>query len=268
MFLLVIAGCLCLGLSLCVYLSFCSPYRIRNWRGLILLVVTFTVYSVFTSIVPFCQLYLIYFLFFIDVHSFRCLFHTICVFYCVIESFFYLFTVEEARLLNTRSLPRRLPLPDNYGEQFIDRISNVYEKSQEDFRICFAGWFNGVDQSSCDSIYEENILEYISMATYGVKYWNEMTKKQQKYVSRLFHKGYLKKYPKQRLKIKSGYNDRIQLKNPYRDLIQYTHYPLMKYLLSACARSITVMMLKTMGYEYHVVDNVAFYIRKFTKKTR
>jgi hypothetical protein len=83
----------------------------------------------------------------------------------VIESFFYLFTIEEARLLNIRSLPRRLSLPENYDEQFIDRILNVYETSHDDFWVCFAGWFNGVDNSNWNFIYEENILEYISMAT-------------------------------------------------------------------------------------------------------
>ncbi len=106
------------------------------------------------------------------------------------------------------------------------------------------------------------------MATYGVKYWNEMTDEQQKHIRDLFHKGYLKKYPEQRMKIKAGYNNQIQLKHPYRDLIEYTHYPLIKYLLFACVRSIMLLVLKSMGYEYHIIDNITFYIRKYPKKTR
>jgi hypothetical protein len=268
MFFLVILGCLFLCLVISVYLLFYSSYRIRNFNGFILLFLTFTIHSIFIGVLPICLVYLLYFLVFIDVHLFDCLFHTICVFYCIIESFFYLFTVEEGRLLNIRSLPRRPLLPKNYDEQFIDRILNVYKTSDEDFRICFAGWFNGVEKSTWNLIYEDNILEYIAMATYGVKYWNEMTDEQQKHIRNLFYKGYLRKYPEQRVKIKTGYNDQIQLKHPYRDLIEYTNYPLIKYLLFACVRSIMVLVLKSMGYEYHIIDNITFYIRKYPKKTR
>ena len=268
MFLLVVSTCLLLCLIISVYLLFCSPYRIRNSNGFILLFLTFTIHSIFISILPICQFYLLYFLVFIDVYSFESLFHTSCVFYCVIESFFYLFTIEEARLLNIRSLPPRLPLPKNYDEQFVDRILNVYSTSNEDFRVCFAGWFNGVGKSNWDSIYEDNILEYMSMATYGVKYWNEMTEEQQKHITHLLYEGYLKKYPEQRVKIKPGYNDQIQLKHPYRDVIEYTHYPLTKYILFACVRNIMILVLKSMGFKYHIIDNITFYIRTYSKKTK
>ncbi|CAF3520320.1 unnamed protein product [Rotaria sp. Silwood1] len=257
-----------LSLIICVYLIFYSPYRIRNWHGFIILFFTFTFHSIFIYTLPFCQIYLVYFLIFIDINSFNCFYHTIIIFYCVFESFFFLFNVEEARFLSNRPLPERLPLPKNYDEQFVDRILNVYEKSQDDFRVCFVGWFNGIKNSSCDLIYEENILEYIAMATYGIEYGNEMTDKQQQHIKRLLYKGYLKKYPEQRSKIKPGYNHQIQLKHPNRDPIQYTHYPLLKYLLFAFVRSITTSILKSMGYEYHNVDNVVFYVRKYPKKTR
>jgi hypothetical protein len=265
MFSLVIFSCL---LLISLYLLIYSPYRIRNWHGFVLLFLTFTIHSIFICILPFCQFYLFYFLVFIDINSFDCLFHTIIIFYCIIESFFYLFTIDEARLLNHRSLPQRISLPKNYDEQFIDRILNVYEKSNEDFRVCFAGWFNGMKNTSWDLIYQDNILEYIAMATYGVKYWNEMTDEQQKHIKHLLYQGFFKKYPEQRLKMKSGYNDQIQLKHPYRDVIRYTHYPLIKYILFACVRSIMIMILKSMGYECQMIDDVTFYIRKYTKKTR
>ncbi len=221
----------------------------------------------FILILPFCQFYLLYFLLCIDMNSFDCFYHSIIVFYCVVESLFFLFTVEEARLLNVRPLPKRAPLPKDYDEQCIDRILNIYEKSKDDIRVCFAGWFDGVDKSSWDLIYEENILEYLAMATYAVKYWSAMTNKQQQHIQRLYNR-YFKQYPEQCAKIKSGYNNQIKLRNPYKDLIQYTHYPMLKYLLFACVRSITTLLLISMGYEYHIIDNVSFYIRKYSKKTR
>jgi len=268
MFLLIIIGCLSLFLIISIYLISFSPYRIHNYNGFILLFLTFTIHLIFICILPFCQFYLLYFLLFLDINSFNSLYHSIIVFYCIIESFFFLFTVEEARLLNNRPLPKRISLPNNYDEQFIDRILNVYEKSKEDFRVCFAGWFNGIQDSSLNLIYEENILEFIAMATYGVKYWNEMTDKQQQHIKNLLYNGYFKKYPEQRLKIQSGYNDKIQLKHPYRDLIRYTHYPMIKYILFACIRSLIIMILKSMGYECQIIDNVTFYIRLYRKKTR
>ena len=268
MVLFLIVSCICLGLIASVYLLIFSPHRIRNWHGFVLLFATFSVHAILISIVPFCQIYLVYFLLFINVDSFHSVFHPIVVFYCVIESLFYLFTIEEARLLNHRSLPRRISLPDNYKEQFIDRICNVYEKSDEDFRVCFGQWFEGVDQSSWNSIYEDNILEYITMATYGLKYWNEMTVEQQEYIRDLFYNGYLTKFPQQSEAIQSGYNEQIKLKHPYRDPIRYTHYPFIKYVLFACVRTITIMMLTRMGYRYRVIENVTFYIRKSPKKTR
>ncbi|CAF1112454.1 unnamed protein product [Rotaria sordida] len=249
-----------------LYLIFYSPYRIRNWRGFMILFLTFTIHSIFISILPFCQLYLLYFLIFIDINSFNCFYHTIIIFYCILESLFFLFTVEEARLLNTRPLPKRPRLPNNYDEQFIDRILNVYEKSNDDIRVCFIGWFNGIENLSYDLIYEENILEYITMATYGAKNWKEITNKKQQYIKKLY-KRLLKKYPEQRSKIKSGYNKKIQLKHPYRDLIQYTHYPMLKYLLFGCIRCITTSILTSMRYEYQIINNIAFYVRKYPKKT-
>ncbi|CAF2959249.1 unnamed protein product [Rotaria sp. Silwood2] len=254
-------------LIICLYLLFYSPYRIRNWKGFIILFVTFIMHLIFKCILPFCQMYLLYFLIFIDINSFNCFYHPIIIFYSVLESFFFLFTIEQARLLNNYSLPKRPQLPNNYDEQFIDRILNVYGKSQDDFRISFVGWFNGIKNSSCDLIYEENILEYIGMATYGVKYGDEMTDKQKKHIQRLLYKGYLKKYPEQRAKIKSGYNNQIQLKYPYRDSIQYTHYPMLKYLLYAFVRSSTTSILKSMGYECQIIDHVVFYVRKCPKQT-
>lgn len=268
MFLFLLVSCICLCLITSVYLVIFSPYRIRNWHGFLLLFATFAVHSILISIVPFCQIYLLYFLVFIDIDSFNPFFHPIIVFYCVIESLFYLFTIEEARLLNHRSLPRRISVPNNYKEQLIDRICTVYEKSNEDFRVCFGEWFDGTDQSSWNSIYQENILEYLTMATYGLKYWDEMTAEQQEYIKDLFYNGYLKKYPQQCQTIQAGYNDQIKLKHPYRDAIQYTHYPFVKYLLFACVRTIMILVLSRMGYRYHVIDNVTFYIRKSPKKTR
>jgi len=267
MFLVSMLCCLCIFLIISIYLLIYSPYRIRNWHGFILLFFTFTIHLIFICILPFCQFYLLYFVLFIDINSFNCLFHSIIIFYCIIESFFFLFTIEEARLLNNRPLPKRISLPKNYNEQFIDRILNVYDKSNEDIRICFSGWFNGINNSSLNLIYKKNIIEYISMATYGVKYWDEMTSKQQKRVRRLYRR-FFKKYPEQRSKIKSGYNDKIQLRNPYKDLIRYTHYPMIKYLLFACVRTLTIMILQSMGYQYQIIDNVTFYIRKYSKKTR
>jgi hypothetical protein len=268
MFFLIVAGCLSLLIIIIAYLKIFSPYRVRNFQGFVFLFLTFTGYSISICILPFCQIYLLYFLIFVDLTSFNCIYHPIIVFYCVIESFFFLFTVEEARFLYTRPFSKRARLPINYDEQFIDRISNVYEKSKTDFRIRFAGWFNGVDNSSWDLIYEENILQYIALVTYGVAYSNQLTKKQRKHVKRLLYKGFLKKYRRQYLNIKSGYNNQIQLKNPLRDSVHYTHYPLIKYISMAFVRSITIIILQSIGYEYQIVDNVAFYVRKYSKKTR
>lgn len=268
MFFFIIAGCICLALLTSVYLVTFSPYRIRNFHGFLLLFATFIIHSIFISIVPLCQIYLLYFLLVIDENSFDSWFHPFIVLFCVIESLFYLFTIEESRLLNTRPLPRRLSLPKNYKEQFIDRICDVYEKSNEDFRICFSEWFEGVDQSSWNLIYQENILEYISMATYGVRSWNEMTSEQQNYIKDLFHNGYGKKYPEQCLSIQAGYNDQIRLKHPYRDMIRYTHYPLIKYLLFACVRTMMIIMVTRMGYRYRIIDNITFFIRKYRQKPR
>jgi hypothetical protein len=106
------------------------------------------------------------------------------------------------------------------------------------------------------------------MATYGIKYWNEMTDQQQKYIRHLLYDGFFKKYPQQRFKIQSGYNDQIKLKNPYNDLIRYTPYPMIKYLLFACVRCLTTMIIKSMGYQYQIIDNITFYVRKYAKKSR
>lgn len=263
MLFLAIFGCLFISL----YLLFYSSYRINNYNGFILLFATFTIHSIFILTLPLCQIYLLYFVLFINIDSFDCFYHPIIVFYCVIESFFFLYTIELARLLNNRPLPKRISLPKNYSEQFIDRILNVYEKCEDDFRICFSGWFNGINNSSFSLIYEENILEYISMATYGIKYPDEITEKKEKYIKKLYKK-FLRKYPEQKSKIKSGYNNRIQLKHPYKDLIRYTHYPLMKYLLFASVRSLTTLILKSMGFQYQIIDNVTFYIRLYTKQTK
>lgn len=267
MFTLIIIGCLFVFLMISLYLFSYSPYRIRNWNGFILLFLTFTIHLIFICILPFCQIYILYFVLFIDMNSFKNIFHSIVIFYCVIESFFFLFTIEEARLLNNRPLPKRISLPDNYREQFIDRILNVYEKSNEDLRICFSGWFNRIDNSSLNLIYEENILEYITMATYGIKYPDEITYKQEKYIRKLYER-FFKIYPEQRIKIKLGYNHQIKLRHPYKDLIRYTHYPMIKYLLFACVRSLATIIIKSMGYQYQIIDNVTYYIRLYTKKTR
>lgn len=206
---------------------------------------------------------------FIDVNEFDCYFHTVIVLYCIIESFFYLFIIKEARLLNNPLLPKRPLLPKDYTEQIVDRILNAYEKSNEDFRVCFAGWFTNVDHSSYDLIYEDNILQFLTMATYGATSWDDLTEEKQKYVKDIFYDGYLKKYPEQRSNIKSGYNDKIQLRNPHRDAIPYVHYPLIKYLLFACIRYLSLMILNFMGFKCQSVGKIKFYVRKYSKeKTR
>jgi hypothetical protein len=269
MFFFIVVGCASLIVMISIYLIIFSPYRIRNFNGFVFLFLIFTIHLIFLCVLPFCQIYLLYFLIFVDLNSFNCIYHSIIIFYCVIESFFFLFTVEEARILNNRSLPKRALLPENYEEQFIDRISNVYEKCQDDFRICFAGWFKQINKpSSCDLIYEENILQFIAMSTYGAMYSNQLTDEQQEHVKRLLYQGFLRKYPQQHSNIKSGYNNQIQMNNPYRDLIQYTHYPMIKYVSLACVRSFIFIILQSMGYEYQLVGNVPFYIRKYPEKTR
>ncbi|CAF0715250.1 unnamed protein product [Adineta steineri] len=185
---------------------------------------------------------------------------------CQCESFFFFFTVEEARLLDKRPLPKQPPLPDDYDIKFIDNILNAYEESKDDFRVCFAGWFEGIENASYDLIYEENILQYLTMATYRVKYWHEMTNKQQYHIKKLYNR-FFEKYPEQRSKIKPGYNNNIQMRHPYRDLIKYTHYPLLKYLSFGFTRSVAVILLMLMGFRYQIIDNVPFYVRKYSKKT-
>ncbi|UJR29171.1 hypothetical protein I4U23_010385 [Adineta vaga] len=251
---------------LSLYLLLFSSYRIRNLHGFLLLLSTFTIHSIFICIFPLTQFYLIYFLLFIDLNSFHCFYHSILIFYCLCESFFYFFTIEETRLLNNRPLPLRPRLPKNYDEQLIDRVLNVYEKSKEDFRVCFAGFFDRLEQNSYDSIYKDNILQFIAMTTYGVRYWDEMNKKQQRRIERLYTR-YLTKYPQKRLKIKPGYNNQIQLRHPYKDNLRYTYYPMIKYIFFASIRSLSTMLLTLNGYEYQVIDNVPFYIRKSSKQT-
>ncbi|CAF4026221.1 unnamed protein product, partial [Adineta steineri] len=266
MLLIVTISCLsCLSI-ISIYLLTFSPYRIRNWRGFLLLLFAFTLHSIYIYALPLSQLYLLYFLIFIDVNSFDCLYHSVIIFYCISESFFFFFTVEEARLLDKRPLPKQPPLPDDYDIKFIDNLLNAYEESKDDFRVCFAGWFEGIENSSYDLIYEENILQYLTMATYRVKYWHEMTNKQQHHIKKLYNR-FFEKYPEQRSKIKPGYNNNIQMRHPYRDLIKYTHYPLLKYLSFGFTRSITVILLMLMGFRYQIIDNVPFYVRKYSKKT-
>ncbi|CAF1359750.1 unnamed protein product, partial [Adineta ricciae] len=177
-----------------------------------------------------------------------------------------LFDVNEARLLNSRPLPRRPHLPKNYDELLIDRILNVYEKSREDFRVSFAGFFEGIDNNSYDLIYKDNILQFIAMTTYGVKYWSEMNKRQQRRVKHLYRR-YLKIYPEQQMKIQSGYNTQIRLRHPFKDELQYTHHSMIKYILFACARSIFITVIKSFGFECQMVNDVPFYIRKSLKST-
>jgi hypothetical protein len=256
MFILVALSCLFLFVIISIYLIVYSSYRIHNFYGFIILFFTFTASLLLISILPFCQIFLLYFLVFIDIDSFNSFYHSVIVFYCVIESSFFLFIIEEAKLLNNRSLPERIPLPKNYDEQLVDRILNVYDKSGDDFRVCFAGWFHNIKPSERNLIYEENILEYIAMSTYRVNYFDEMTNEQQEHIRRLLHNGYLNKHPKQRSNIKSGYNNQVKLRHPYRDIIQYTHHPILKYLAFACIRNIGVMIFKFMDYEHQIIDNV------------
>jgi len=268
MFYTAVTTCLFLFLVISIYLLKCSSYKICNRNGFIVLSIGYILHLIFTSSLALCQIYLLYFLVFIDVNTFDCLFHTTIVFYCVIESFFYLSTIEEARLLNNRLLLKRPVLPNNYAEQIVDRLSNVYKGAQNDFRACFTGWFNGIHQSSYDKIYEGNILDFLSMATFGVKTWNDLTKKKQKYIKNVLYKRYLKKYPEQRSNIKSGYNNQIQLKHMYRDTIEYTHYPLMKYLLFGYVRCFSIMRMFYMGFRCQSIGQITFYVRKYSEKTK
>lgn len=266
-----LAVALVAGLFLCalisVYLLLFSPYRIRNWRGFLLLFSTVTVHSMFIWLFPLCQLYLIYFVLFVDLQSFHAVYHSAVVFYCVAESLFFFFTVEEARALNDRPLPRRPRLPKDYDEQFVDRVLKVYEKSKADFRVCFAGWFEGVQEDAYDGIYEDNVLQFIAMSTYGAQYWEEMSDKQQKRIQRLYER-YFDQYPEQRSKVKPGYNEQIRLRHPFKDQIHYTHYPMIKYVLFACVRSITIRSLTSIGYEYQIIDQVPFYVKKRHNDTK